>query len=246
MDIGSIISGAADALGKVFNAGYGVYQDQRDYALTEEQWAYKQAMDRIQMMREDNAVQRRAIDLQAAGINRNLASGSVASSGVSAGTPSAHSSRVDMNLGQVYDVYLANVERKQEIQNRKLQNEYQQTVNKMLRNESNAQAWENDVRRAVAQWQLGYEAEYQPEFGNSNVYMPQGTRFQPRVLSSLSADLERQQMYADMARKENSLYYFNQFADRVVDASNIVFGARKAFGKKGNFNLNYNPFNVQY
>lgn len=246
MDLGSILSGAADVIGRLFNTGYHVYQDQRDAALTAAQWQYKQAMDQIQMMREDTSVQRRVADLQSAGLNRNLAAGSAAGTGVSAGTPSSHSGRVDMNLGQVYDAYLANIERKQEIQNRKLQNEYQQTVNKMVDNERLTQLAENNVRRAVAGWQLGVDVEFGTD-GKLKYQIPDSATFaRPRALSLLSADLERQQMYADMARKENSLYYFNQFADRAVDASNIVFGARKAFGKKGNFNLNYNPFNVQY
>lgn len=85
-------TGVLGAMGDVFNMitsslglGYNIYQDQRDFGANQQQ--FQQAMDfaresrDLTMSREDNAIQRRAKDMEAAGINKLLAAGQPAAVG---------------------------------------------------------------------------------------------------------------------------------------------------------------------
>lgn len=71
--IADAIIGGVNAAASVFNTAYSVYQDQRNYD-------YQKALQEKQWEREDTAIQRRRADLEAAGLNPNLAAGSGASS----------------------------------------------------------------------------------------------------------------------------------------------------------------------
>lgn len=78
------LSGVAAAVDNVLdtvNLGYNIYQDQRNYKFSQQQFDYQKHLNELQMQREDTAVQRRVKDLEAAGLNKNLAAGSAASTG---------------------------------------------------------------------------------------------------------------------------------------------------------------------
>lgn len=80
-DIASIADSAVGNTLNLFNTGYGVYQDQRNYKFSQQQFDYQKHLNDLIIQREDTAVQRRVADLEAAGLNKNLAAGSAASTG---------------------------------------------------------------------------------------------------------------------------------------------------------------------
>lgn len=78
--LGGIISGAMGLAGSIHNANVQKDLGQQQINLSKEiyghQTAYKRQQDKLMQAREDNAVQRRARDMQLAGINPLLAAGS--------------------------------------------------------------------------------------------------------------------------------------------------------------------------
>lgn len=94
MPIGSIISG----LGSLVDTGYNIYSQNKNYALQKEQFEYQKNLNNTIMQREDTAVQRRAADLQAAGMSKWLAAGQGASAGGTVAQPQAPQSSPQLNL----------------------------------------------------------------------------------------------------------------------------------------------------
>lgn len=72
--IADFLAGVGGAAGQLFNTGYNIWSNQRDFD-------YQKSLQNEIFAREDNAVQRRVKDLEAAGLNVNLAAGSAAGTG---------------------------------------------------------------------------------------------------------------------------------------------------------------------
>lgn len=84
--IGSIISGLGGIIGAIGGATAEKKRQDKEaeiadmnFQLQKDQFNYQKELNQIFMDREDNAAQRRAKDLQAAGLSKNLAAGSAAS-----------------------------------------------------------------------------------------------------------------------------------------------------------------------
>ena len=92
MALEDILSGAAGLANTVYN----FYTNKRDFD-------YQKALQQTMFEREDTAVQRRMADLQAAGINPNIAAGSAAS----AGSVVSRSNTNDVNMGTALDMVQA-------------------------------------------------------------------------------------------------------------------------------------------
>lgn len=80
-----------DLLSNLFKTGYNVYQDQRDYK-------YQKDLQQEIFERDDNALQRRMLDAQKAGINPLFAIGTGAGGVTSAGTMSSKPLSLDTNF----------------------------------------------------------------------------------------------------------------------------------------------------
>lgn len=66
---------------KPFEFGYDVFSNERNMHYQRQQWQYQKDLQQQIFAREDNAVQRRAADLKAAGFNPLLAAGGAAGTG---------------------------------------------------------------------------------------------------------------------------------------------------------------------
>lgn len=75
----SNIGSAVSALATLAQTGYNIYNSDRNYKLQVAQNAQNLDLYRESLEREDNAVQRRAADLEAAGLSKTLAAGASAS-----------------------------------------------------------------------------------------------------------------------------------------------------------------------
>lgn len=80
-----------DLIGNLFKTGYNIYQDQRDYN-------YQKNLQKELFERDDNAIQRRMLDAQKAGINPLFAIGSGVGGVTSAGTISSKPLSLDSNF----------------------------------------------------------------------------------------------------------------------------------------------------
>lgn len=77
-------------LAYTLSTGYGIYTDQRNYNAQKSWLNYQKQLQQQIFAREDNAVQRRAKDMKAAGFSPYLAAGNAAGAGTVVSTAAPH------------------------------------------------------------------------------------------------------------------------------------------------------------
>ena len=238
-----VIAGAIGGLGSLVKTGFDIYNNQYQQWANQRDFDYQNALQREVFQREDTAVQRRMRDLQAAGLNPNLAAGSAASSGAVVGRNSTAGlgSISGNSIGTALDAMTA----VQQLRNIKEQNE-------ILKNEKQVQKYnafnkelETQLNIAETYKMLGFNPIVKKnEFGLPKVYL-NGSDNKPRYLSDtpfgeiLSYQLQNQKNSADMLQKDVDFYT----ADKLVD----YFGAGvSAFTGIGSGLNSYGIFNRYY
>lgn len=143
------IGAVTKVLGDLWNVGYGTYQDQRDTN-------YQRDLQQKIFDREDNAVQRRMADLQAAGLNPNLAAGSSAGAGSVVGRSNAQN--VNYDSGSMLDMVSAI----QQIGIQKQQQKNLQAEYDYIRSKSHGEALNNTLNTAYMLNQFGVDFNVKP------------------------------------------------------------------------------------
>ena len=225
-DFGSVASGVGaivDNLINMFNTGYNMYTNQRDFD-------YQKALQQQIFEREDTAIQRRMNDLQAAGLNPNLAAGSAAN----AGSVVARSNTNDLNPGSVLDTVAA----LQQIKNARVQND-------ILKAQKEKAERENAVDTMSTLHALGFRIDpsyvpgkgfswnYKSSWENGKLVNYLDPVDENRLFNAIDYQNNYNKNAADMMQKENEWYTTRLISDIVFDSVDAATGILKpSFMKK--------------
>lgn len=111
----------------LFNTGYSVYQDQRNYDFSKDVFDYNKALQQEIFSREDTAYERKRRDLERAGLNPNLAAGG---SGSAAGAIVGNSNQAGdhqiykADLMRNYGQFLSAMQAQEQLKQQKLQTDF--------------------------------------------------------------------------------------------------------------------------
>lgn len=156
---------------------YSIYQDQRDTAYRNSVFDYEKALQKEMFQREDNAVQRRRADLEAAGINPNLAAGQAASAGPVVATSGSSSSRnlppTDV-LSSMVQFQLA----KQEIQSAYEDLQTRRMANFYRKAQQIFDAGQSDNYYVNGKGELKQQSEFMPRRGKNESFYIDGDNIQ--------------------------------------------------------------------
>lgn len=229
---------AFDGVGGLINAGQNVLNSWWNIGSQLYNWKREDRYNSLTREREDNAIQRRVADLQAAGLSPVLAAGSAAAS---SSPINSSSHNVDGSIvGAYYDAAIAKERLKQE----KDITFQQEAITSMLNRQSNRD-------KAAYLWEMGFSPEGIYDDGSVDGYYYVGNSYpyNQNFLASpfirrLNMDLLKQEYNTDMTRKENNWYNVNQglgFANTLFRGADTVFNGVKAFRKKPTFQFDISP-----
>lgn len=225
-----IVAGIASGLGGLIQTGYNIYAGNRDFD-------YQKALQQEIFNREDNAVQRRMKDLEAVGLNPNLAAGSAAGAGAVVGrsnTPQISGNPVGTALDTAAAVMQLRAQRQQ---------------NEILKNQkdiSSAQAEQAEWNKMLNNYQtfqmLGLKPSihYNFETGEYDIR----TSLNPEKTNALDLQLfyqmQNNKNSANLLQKDVQWYNAQQIEQMIGTAARAAAGFGNAY--KG---FNYSAPNYQ-
>lgn len=206
---------------------------EKNYNLQKENYDYQKSLQQQIFDREDTAVARRVADLEASGLNKNLAVGSSANSGsvVSTTVPQKDMSwinKLKFNLD-----YISAIE---DIKQKRIQTQIMQADATKLSADATAAKYYRDMAQTAA---LQMEREddlryilyrYQNGSITDDELSTYSNWLKPYINANLNSDNQ-----ADMIRKQNQMWMFNNLADTIFKGINA---GSSGFNSYNNFKRN--------
>ena len=227
-----IVAGVLGGLFDGVKSIYDIYTNERDYD-------YQKALQQVIFNREDTAVQRRRKDLEAAGLNPNLAAGSAASAGAVVGrsnTPSISGNPIGTALDTASAVMqLRNLREQNQVLRNQERNLFYDAYNKEI---------DSQLHAAEAYKMLGYDVVLKNNNGLPKVHLVNDGKKYHNLDDSPLGDIIKFQIQnnknsADLLQKDVDFYT----ADKIAE----YFGAGvKAFGGIGQGLYSFGKYNKYY
>lgn len=225
--------------GDVLNGGIDIWKTQesarianRNYEFQRENFDYQKALQQQIFEREDTAIQRRRADLEAAGLNPNLAAGSGAGAGSVVSTTAPQKDSSWLNKLKFNIDFFNSIE---DMRQKRLQTEIMKQNKTVAANDATASAYyrdmaminslamqrQDDLNQILYRYQSGLISD--SELDSYKNFL------KPYVNSNLNSDNQ-----AEMLRKQNQYWMFNNLADTIfkgINAGTNVFGAYNNYQK---------------
>lgn len=135
---GGLIGGIISAIGNIIIGGL-------NYSLKKKQNAWERNAWKVQMAREDNAMQRRVLDLQMAGLSPTLAAGGSGAGASSA--PTQQAPTLDMNLSQDAQLIISMLQGQKNIAKTEAEVQLLKQQKNLTRANAEKQAWDNTINK---------------------------------------------------------------------------------------------------
>lgn len=150
----TVMSGLGGAIKSLYNFHNQNQEKEYNRSMNERDFQYQQDLQQQIFEREDTAVQRRAADLEAAGLNPVLAQGSAAGAGAVVGRSNTGGSAVPQ-VGSMLDTVAA----MQQIRNQVQQTKNAKIEESILNNQAALSHLQYDLSKFDAMYQLGFDPD---------------------------------------------------------------------------------------